>query len=595
MMIDTSGLRAVAHQKAYNAKRAFTSWQGFKDWVAVSDTALEEHSGHRPGSGYQWSNQDLDPTPSPKRTWAWYNYVIFYWGLSFGNWTLGSTMVGIGLNWWQSILTIFLSQFISSLAMFFNSRCASVYHIGYPIVGRSVYGMYGSFYFVGVRALLAIIWFGVQLYSGSALLANMLRAVFGHNYMDIPNTIPASVGITSAGMLAFLLFWLMTLPLTFFRPYRLRKFFYFKAAVMLPSIFGLFIFCMVTTHGKIGLASLKDTSKAKNSGWGWFFVYSINAGMGNTATLITNQPDIARWSRTKTGAMWSQLFTNPIAVTLSASLGILSTAAINNAWGTTLWNQWDLFDAILDRYWTAGARTAIFLAAGGWSVSILGTNVAANMIPFGSDSSMLFPKYITIPRGQFLVECLGFAICPWKILASASTFTTFLSGYGLFMASVAAIMICDYWLLTKGNVFIANLYDPSKSNPNYRYHMGFNLQALTAYLVGIALPFAGFVGTLGPKVSLSAQRLGELGWMLSFFSSFVVYYVLCRVWPTQNQKVIKEAELGWEEMSYKDIVTSDGTVITDEQEGYPDPAFVRKGNEKVETIVQEPMTKAYNL
>jgi NCS1 family nucleobase:cation symporter-1 len=72
---------------------------------------------------------------------------------------------------------------------------------------------------------------------------------------------------------------------------------------------------------------------------------------GNTATLITNQPDIARWSKTKTGAMWSQLFvsglikvssayletdvlrqTNPIAVTLSASLGILATAAINNNW-----------------------------------------------------------------------------------------------------------------------------------------------------------------------------------------------------------------------------------------------------------------------
>ena len=62
--------------------------------------------------------------------------------LSFGNWTLGSTMVGIGLNWWQAILTIFLSQLISSIAMFFNSRCASVYHIGYPIVGRAVFGMY---------------------------------------------------------------------------------------------------------------------------------------------------------------------------------------------------------------------------------------------------------------------------------------------------------------------------------------------------------------------------------------------------------------------------------------------------------------------
>jgi len=106
--------------------------------------------------------------------------------------------------------------------------------------------------------------------------------------------------------------------------------------------------------------------------------------------------------------MWSQLFTNPIAVTLSASLGILSTAAINNKWGLQLWNQWDLLDAILSHDWSAGTRTAVFLCAAGWSVSILGTNVAANMIPFGADSTLLLPRYLTIPRGQFLVECLGY-------------------------------------------------------------------------------------------------------------------------------------------------------------------------------------------
>jgi hypothetical protein len=31
-------------------------------------------------------------------------------------------MVGIGLNWWQSIIVIAVSQTISSAAMFFNSR-----------------------------------------------------------------------------------------------------------------------------------------------------------------------------------------------------------------------------------------------------------------------------------------------------------------------------------------------------------------------------------------------------------------------------------------------------------------------------------------
>ncbi|KAI9737082.1 MAG: hypothetical protein M1834_000672 [Cirrosporium novae-zelandiae] len=281
----------------------------------------------------------------------------------------------------------------------------------------------------------------------------------------------------------------------------------------------------------------------------------------NTATLITNQPDIARWSKTKQGAMWSQLITNPIAVTLSASLGILSTAAINNTWGLELWNQWDLLDAIMTRYWSSSARFAVFLSAFTWMVSILGTNIAANMIPFGSDSSMLFPRYITIPRGQFLVELLGFAICPWKILASASVFTTFLSGYGLFMASVVAIMICDYFLLTKGNVFIGSLYDGSSWNKHYYYTRGWNIQAVIAYISGIALPFPGFVGTLGPTVSKPAQDMGHLGWLLSFFTSFIIYYLICLVWPTGNQKLIKEMNITWEEESCKVIVAEDGTEV----------------------------------
>lgn len=37
------------------------------------------------------------------------------------------------------------------------------------------------------------------------------------------------------------------------------------------------------------------------------------------------------------------------------------------------------------------------------------------MIPFGSDSTMLLPKYITIPRGQVIVSLLAFAVVPWKV------------------------------------------------------------------------------------------------------------------------------------------------------------------------------------
>lgn len=193
---------------------------------------------------------------------------------------------------------------------------------------------------------------------------------------------------------------------------------------------------------------------------------------------------------------------------------------------------------------------------------------------------MLFPRFITIPRGQLIVLILSFAICPWKILESASTFTTFLAGYGLFMASVVAIMLCDYFLLTKGNVFLSHLYDGSSVNKHYYYHYGWNLQALFAYIVGIALPFPGFVGTLGPHVSPAAQKLGQLGWLLSFFTSFVVYYVVCKIWPTKNQKLIREMGLGWEEISYREIVAEDGTMITDDKMEHSDYSSHSPVNEK---------------
>ncbi|KAH9219905.1 allantoin [Leptodontidium sp. 2 PMI_412] len=472
---------AKVTEKAANFKNAFHSREGFN------------------GATQTWSNEVLDPTPPEKRTcksyWRWWNYVTFYMGLSFGNWTLGSTMVGIGLNWWQSILVIFASQLISSIA--FSSTPA-----------RSVFGMWGSYYFVGARAALAIIWYGVQLYSGANFMSNILRCIFGHDLTDIPNHIPES-------------FWLFHFPFCAFRPYQLKAFFWFKSIIVLPSIWGLFIFCMVNTKGNVG--SVYTTRI--NGNHGWFIMYAINSGMGNTATLITNQPDIARWSKTKTGSQWSQLITNPLAATLSASLWILATAAINNTWGLDLWNPWDL-GAILGRYWSATTRFAVFLSAFTLLVSILGTNIAANMIPFGSDSSMLFPRYINIPRGQFIVEFLAFVICPWKL------FTT-----------VVAIMVCDYYLLTKGNVFIGHLYNGSKENKHCYYHRGWNIQAIIAYICGIVPPFLGFVGTLGASASSGAMDIGRLGWLLSFFVSFVVYYIICLVWPTHNQRIVKEMGL----------------------------------------------------
>ena len=127
------------------------------------------------------------------------------------------------------------------------------------------------------------------------------------------------------------------------------------------------------------------------------------------------------------------------------------------------------------------------------------------------------------------------------------------------------------------------MYDGSRTNKHYYYKKGWNIQAVVAYICGIALPFPGFVGTLGAKVSTPALDLGRLGWLLSFTVTFFVYILICLIWPTENQRLIKEMGLTWEERSGDEIVAEDGTEIVEEGK------MVRERSEKSDSegIVRE--------
>ena len=165
-------------------------------------------------------------------------------------------------------------------------------------------------------------------------MVNMLQAVFGSNFTDIPNHVPASIGFTTQQFLAFFLYWLIHIPFVFLRPNQLKWLFTLKMFTMIPAMTGLFIFCMVNTGAKLGGGVIKSGTAVNSTAW--LFMYAINSGLGAHSTLITNQPDYSRWSASRWASIWTQLVFWPISVTISASFGILSTAAINNAWGLKL-------------------------------------------------------------------------------------------------------------------------------------------------------------------------------------------------------------------------------------------------------------------
>jgi len=218
------------------------------------------------------------------------------------------------------------------------------------------------------------------------------------------------------------------MPLILIRPTKVRILYTIKSAVLPPIVIGLFIFCML--KGKGHPAGTFSSTTLSGSTLAWAMLSGINSTMGKTASNTVNQPDLARYARTRNAPLWSQLIALPVGNTLCATLGIFATSAIKQAWNlkTAIWNPWDLSNFILAHYWSAGTRAAIAVVSLGFLFSILASNLGANVIPWGADISTYFPRFLNIRRGMFLGYCLAICICPWQILTSATSFLRFLGG-----------------------------------------------------------------------------------------------------------------------------------------------------------------------
>ncbi|KAL4894073.1 permease for cytosine/purines, uracil, thiamine, allantoin-domain-containing protein [Aspergillus ambiguus] len=485
--------------------------QSILDWLEVP----EAPENHQAVGNSRWSNKDLEPTYPEERTWTWYNLPLYWFSVAFGatGWNVAASLVAVGLEWLGQVLHTILG-------------CD-------PVLSRSVLGMYGSFFFIFLRAVVCIIWYGIQSFYGANLLSIMLRCMFGYKWNNFANTLPASANVTSQQLLCFFLVWLMELPFCFVHPTKIHWLFSAKGVVMPFITFGLFGWCMAQGAGisSIDLAS-KGTASSTPS-LGWAIMDGINVIMGSLSPMLVNQPDLARYCKKPRDAGWVQgaaVFVSKVVVFF---LGLASTASIQGAWGTAYWNIWDLLGAILDHYWTPAARFAVWLVAFAFLFSQFGTNFGANSIPFGADMTGLFPRLLTIRRGQVLCAILGVAVVPWQLIANAGAFLSFLSSYNIFMAPLSGIIIVDYVLARKGNIHVPSLYIGSKKGL-YWFWSGANWLGVFAWCGGVAMGLPGLVGKYQPElVSAAAINMFKMGWILTFVTASVVYFVLIKAVPPQ--------------------------------------------------------------
>lgn len=498
------------------------------EWkAALSTNSLGEKSS-------QWINKDLAPTPKAERTWSWISLSSYWWGNAFNasQWSNGASLISVGLNWWQALISCMLANLISSSVALALGRPGAKYHIGYPVLARSVFGMYGQLFFVWVRAVVAIIWFGVQSYFGSQLLGVLLRCIFGNSWWHMVNHLPESAGISSRDLLAFFLFWMIEMPFLTVHPSKIKFLFAAESIVCPLACVGVFAWC-VHYGGGIRVETLASTTPVSAGGLGWAMMNGINSCLGVTSALLVNQPDLTRYTRRPKDAGWRQASSIFASKTLIFFFGIGATAATQGKFGQAYWNQWDLLNAILDRFWGPGARAGCFFASFGFTLSILGVNIGCNAIPFGADVTGLQPKMFTIVRGQLFCGLVSLAIVPWKLLTNGSSFLTFLGSYNIFISPICGIVIIDYFFIKRGNIHTPSLFTPARGTLYY-YAKGWNLKALGCWVAAALFGIPGLVGAYHPSaVAKAATHMYQMGWVLCFTVAAAFYFGINVLLPAQ--------------------------------------------------------------
>ncbi|KDN51568.1 hypothetical protein RSAG8_00113, partial [Rhizoctonia solani AG-8 WAC10335] len=382
----------------------------------------------------KWSNKDMDPVPIHQRSWTVWDYTS-YWlsdGFNVATVKIASSMLAVGLSWRQALPAIAIGHFIIALAVTANGTIGARLHVPFPVLNRSSFGYWLSYFSVVSRVVLAMFWFAIQTYTGSECVRVALKSIWPSS-ARIPNHLPEGAGITTLGIMCYVLYWLIQLPFLLVSPHKVRYLFIAKAILAPSAGLAMMIWGFVRTGGG---PIFEQKATISGSALSWAMLSAMNSAIGNYATLSVNIPDFTRYARSPRD-QYIQALVIPVIFTFFAFMGIAVTSAGNVIYGEILWDPLTLIDR-----WDN--RAAAFFASFAFCLATIGTNVSANSISAANDFTALMPRWLNIRRGQILCAFIGgWAICPWKILGSAVGFLNFMAGYTVFLGPICSIMIVD--------------------------------------------------------------------------------------------------------------------------------------------------------
>lgn len=409
---------------------------------------------------------------------------MFMWigdGVNMGNMTLGASIVIAGaatLNIIQTILAAFIAILLISTIFTLNDRVGYRDGVPYVVQLRMSFGFKGTIISSLLRAVPAIIWYGVQSWIGGTALNEVFKILTNGSF---DNIVICFIGLQVVQIILSLygfqaIKWIETLA----------------SIVIMVALLYVFMILMRDYRADLAanLVNVEGT-------WGLPFLGFIMIFLGNHAAIFLNASDYSRELETGiSDKRRSMMYFFPILI----SYGFVLVVGAMVASVTGINNPPSALAVVIDNsYVTLGVSIFIVIAT-------IATNMVANIIPPTYVITM-FTK-VNYKVAVTITGVLAMGAFPWVLVKEDSSrgLDMFILIYSAFLGPIVAILLVEYFILRKQKVHIEDLYD--ESGP----YKGFNPTAMIAMFVGAGFAFINV----------------DLAWLVGFIVAGITYLLLSK-------------------------------------------------------------------
>lgn len=465
-------------------------------------------------------NRDLAPTSQATRTWTTWNIAALWIGMSvvITTYTLAGGFIEAGMTWWQAMMTILLGNCIVLIPMVLNAHAGTKYGVSFPVLARASFGTKGANIPAILRAIVACGWFGIQTWIGGTAIDALFTALW-NGWAGIDSMIG---GHPLHTWMSFFLFWIIQVVIILKGIEGIK---YLESWTAPLLLFGGLVLLVWATNAAGGLGNVLtgvSVLQKQQADFWTIFPGALTASVGYWATLSLNIPDFTRYAKSQRSQMMGQALGLPTTMTAFAFIGVAVTSATVIIYGEAIPDPVKLIQKFDSVPVILFAMIVIFAAQ-------LSTNMAANVVSPSNDFSNLNPKRISYVAGGLITAVIGIVMMPWQLMSSMGAYIfTWLIGYSGLMGAIGGILICDYFLIRKKHLELAELF---KTDGIYSYGSGFNWRAIVALVVAIAPVVPGFLRaatTPGGQVADPNffDTLYTYAWFVTFGIAFVLYHLL---------------------------------------------------------------------